>query len=511
VALISAVCAIGACNAVTGAGDLRLDDDESGSSASSSSGNGAVGAGGAGAGAGGAGTGAGINTQDLLPSDAVSITSIDLYQGVRRPLMANGAAASSNVPIVAQREALMRIGYTATTTTTVTAVVTIGANNPILVQATVGGSSTTSDLNSTINVTIPPDQMAPGASYSVELLESPELTTGTNPASTYPAEGQEAMQVTDVGTLKVVLIPIAYGADGSNRVPNPQAGNYRSKFESLYPVADVEIQVAGTFQWNSSVSANGSGWGSLLDAIANYRQQAGAAYNEHYYGIFMPTASFSSYCQGGCVAGLSYLADAPGDAWARAGIGVGFPGGGSTDTAAHEVGHQNGREHAPCQVNDADPFYPHSGGTIGEWGYDLVRGELINPSTSDFMGYCNPTWVSDYTYRALFDRLTAINGSASWHFEPWQLDRTYERIRIDVDGVTWTEPITLHTPPMGRVETVTITDDQGDVDVTGRFYPYSHIPGGVLLFEQGQRDIHAAAFEIEGLRHVVERPTAVLH
>jgi len=152
----------------------------------------------------------------------------------------------------------------------------------------------TDDDTSVYRLDIPGDLVQPGFSYSVELLEAPELTSGTNPRSIYPASGREAVNVTTVGTVKVVLIPIAYGADGSNRVPETQENNYRTKFQQLYPVSDVEIEVHGTFQWNSTVSPNGSGWGSLLDAIANYRQSSGAAYNEHYYGIFMPATSFSS-------------------------------------------------------------------------------------------------------------------------------------------------------------------------------------------------------------------------
>ena len=46
-----------------------------------------------------------------------------------------------------------------------------------------------------------------------------------------------------------------------------------------------------------------------------------AAADEYYYGIFQPTSSFSSFCGGGCVAGLSMLAG-PTDAFARVGIGL---------------------------------------------------------------------------------------------------------------------------------------------------------------------------------------------
>jgi hypothetical protein len=160
-------------------------------------------------------------------------------------------------------------------------------------------------------------------------------------------------------------------------------------------------------------------------------------------------------------------------------------------------------------VSDTDPSYPHSGGSIGEWGYDLIRGELVEPSTADFMGYCDPSWVSDYTYTALFNRLVAVNAGAQWQFEPSMLDRTYERVRIDMDGATWTDPITLHQPPMGELTTVTVSGSDGDQELTGRFYPYSHLPGGMLLFPQSDLDVTAVSFDIQGLREFVQRPTAV--
>ncbi len=495
-----------ACNVFTGADDIRFADDDDGTGTGSSSNQ--AGVGGGGSGVGGQGTGAGINTSELLPSDVASITSIELYQGVRRPLMLNGAPASSNVPLVAGREAMMRIFYTTSMPVNLTVAVTIGQAQPIVLTGALNGTSNLQSLTSTINVPIPGELLQAGAGYRVELLESPELTSGQNPGSVYPAGGQEQLPLQSVGgPLKLVLVPILYGADGSNRAPDTSAGqieNYRKRFQAYYPVPDVEVTVTSPMQWNSTVSPNGSGWGALLDAVSNVRQSQNAAFNEHYYGVFSPSSSFNNYCSGGCVLGLSWLADSPSDAWARAGIGIGFSGGVSTDTAAHEIGHQHGREHAPCEVNDPDPGFPHNGGVIGEWGFDLLTGQLVQPSTPDFMGYCDPTWVSDYTYNALFNRLASVNG-ASWHFDPSTLDRTYERIRIDDDGVHWGEPITLHTPPMGQLTTVTLEHEQGDEDVTGRFYPYSHLPGGLLLFERREHRATRVSFEIQGLRRVVQR------
>ena len=135
----------------------------------------------------------------------------------------------------------------------------------------------------------------------------------------------------------------------------------------------------------------------------------------------------------------------------------------------------------------------------------------FQPATADFMGYCDPTWVSDYTYTALFNRISAVNG-ASWHYDPNDLDQSYERIRIDEEGATWTKPIDLHLPPSGKPASVTLEDGGRHEVVAGRFYPYSHLPGGVLLFPKQPRSVTSASFDIEGLtrlvvRHAVEMQT----
>ena len=45
-------------------------------------------------------------------------------------------------------------------------------------------------------------------------------------------------------------------------------------------------------------------------------------------------------------------------------------------------------------------------------------------------------------------------------------------------------PPTLDLPPAGELTTVTVTTPSGESDVTGHFYPYDHLDGGLLLFPQ---------------------------
>ena len=421
---------------------------------------------------------------DLAPADGVVITGVEVYQGVRRPLMENGAPASSSVPLVSGRDAVFRIYYQVEANFSgapVIARVMVG-ESVVELEANLAGASSISDVNSTVNVWVPGDQFV-SDSYSVSLLHPQDATSGENTAAYY----QEALPMQSTGNaLELVLVPVQYGGDGSNRLPDTsdaQLENYRRIFYKLYPVQAVNITVHAPVQWNSTISAFGQGWSGLLDALVGYRQQQGAASNDHYYGIFAPSSSINQFCSQGCVLGLSLLAQSPGDALARTGIGLGFTGVASIETAAHEVGHQHGRGHAPCGANQGlDGAFPNNTGTIADYGIDLLNGALISPNTPDFMSYCDPVHVGPYNYTNLFNRLRQVNSAQS---VVATAPTTYDRVRIDHDGsLHWSDPLTLTTAPGGEQTELEVSTQTGTERVTGHFYRYDHLDGGMLLIPQ---------------------------
>jgi hypothetical protein len=96
----------------------------------------------------------------------------------------------------------------------------------------------------------------------------------------------------------------------------------------------------------------------------------------------------------------------------------------------HESGHALGRRHAPCTMNrcnpapsNIDPNYPQYGSmrsdSIGAFGFDPTSGKVFDPaSTSDFMAYSGPNWVSAYTWAALAGAFALPPGSARAHGIP---------------------------------------------------------------------------------------------
>src|SRR5690606_7608023 len=134
-----------------------------------------------------------------------------------------------------------------------------------------------------------------------------------------------------------------------------------------------------------------------------------------------------------------------GSPWAashRAAVGIGF-GTAGAGTFAHELGHNHGRDHAPCNV-EGDNNYPYPGGSIGVWGYDADEGRLKDPAQfADFMGYCYDNWVSDYSYNAYSDRIAAVNG-VSAQLQSLVLlgeSATWYRMMVTETDIHWMSPV----------------------------------------------------------------------
>ncbi len=490
------------CNLITGADGVQLvAGPVGGSGAANGSGSGSNTSVNANTGVGGTADSGSGNNAPLVAADGVTVTEVKLYQGVERPLMKDGVELNSNIPIVAGRDAFLRVFYAAAGSANGVLRVTFNDGAPIEEAVTLSGSSNQESLASTANVAIPGARISSAKGLRVELLTTTELSSGTNAKASYPPVGFAKLPVQSAGpTVKLVLVPVQYGADGSKRLPDTseqQVDRFRDTLFRLYPVPSVTVIVKAPVVWNQAVSADGNGWDELLNAIVDYRQQSGAAKDEYYYGIFNAANSFDTFCNAGCVAGLSLLAG-PSDVMSRAGIGIGFTGEDAAGTAAHEVGHQHGRPHAPCGVSQSvDPFFPHPDGSIGVWGFDLLSKTLIAPDSPDFMSYCHPEWVSDFNFVKLFERLKLIN-NAAWQEGP---PVVFDRIAIRANGsATWLKPIVHSSAPSGQPTELELTTRSGKQKLTGHFYPYSHLAGGVVLVPKTPFEFDSLSFDWNGHR-----------
>ena len=90
--------------------------------------------------------------------------------------------------------------------------------------------------------------------------------------------------------------------------------------------------------------------------------------------------------------------------------------------AAHEIGHTLGRAHpspgsAACGQSASDNSYPYTGAQIGadnntegfdagDSFYSVPRAVYPGAVWHDVMSYCNNQWISDYTYRGMYNFMT---------------------------------------------------------------------------------------------------------
>jgi hypothetical protein len=489
-----------------------------GAAPSAGSGGGAGGAETGGPAAGGgpqAGTG-GAGQGSSAPADAplaagLTITGIELTQAVAIPLMKDGQAAGTlNAPIVVGRSGLVRVYVQPAADWQPRDVrarlVLSGAGPEVRLETTghVTSASTGDDLGSTLDIAVPPGVLATGLGYSVSLHEAPGGSgPGTQAGARFPAQGTVPLGARDAhGPFELVLVPFSYQADGSNRLPDTSAAQldtYLRRFRSTYPVADVHIDVHAALPFSSQFSAQGQGWSDLLDATCAARQSDAPADEVYYFGMLAPADSFDAYCGGSCVTGLGVVTTDPDDVSGRCASGLGFSDERSANTALHEVAHALGRAHAPCgNPSQVDPSYPYPGAAIGSQGYDLATKQLLGASFVDFMSYCTPVWISDYTYSGLFERIAHVNGTAKSVVErratlPWR------DVLVGGDGsLRWGSTVRLPSEPGGLAVRVELLDRGGRRvgELTGRFRPYDHLPGGSLLVPARLGpDVAAVSFE----------------
>lgn len=443
---------------------------------------------GSGGSAGGAGTGGSTGSTTtssgpaLAAASGVTITQVAIYQGPKRPLF-GGTPGAVTVPIVAGRDALVRVfaepsaGYDGAPVTARLHLSTAAA--PREVSAVVGAADEAA-LGSTLNFEVPGSEIATDTTIRVELLQPPAASGGDNPGARWPASGESKLGAgSDGPAFQLVIVPVQYDADGSHRLPDTSPAKlqkYKEAFLSTYPVRDVQITLHPVFPYAGTVWSFGLGWGALQTAMEQLRVDEGAKPEVYYYGVFVPTSTFGSYCIGTCTTGLGTIGtvDSP---ETHAAIGLGYPDDDWVGTAIHEIGHAHGRTHAPCGgAKGTDPDYPYDAAGSGVWGYDLVKKALVSPDTGkDMMGYCDPYWISDYTYAGIYERMREVN---LVQVAP-AIPRVWQRARVEMDGSL------VELPPARMVEPRAATRvpvQLGGRVFEARFLPYDHLPGGLLFW-----------------------------
>jgi hypothetical protein len=319
---------------------------------------------------------------------ALSAPLVYLVQAAQSP--------AGDVPIVAGRDALLRVFATGDRVSfyrsTARASFYLGAeevHSALLLSGTevIPDAVDESRIDRSFNAVIPGAVLQPGVEMVVELNADGGVPLAPESRVRVPTQGRMPLDVRVVPRLDLTVVPVLQASN-----PNPQIYGWTGgltpqsstlRFTRLVlPVGELSVEVHEPYTTSADLTTT-SGWNEFLREMSVLRIEEGS--RGYYYGatVLPPGSAYG---------GLGYIGSP---------ISVGRP---TTSTLAHELGHNMSLRHAPCgSVSSFDPGYPHSGGSIGSWGYDFGGGSglgaLVDPDQyKDLMGYCTPRWVSDYHF-----------------------------------------------------------------------------------------------------------------
>ncbi|MDF1504779.1 hypothetical protein PYV61_17610, partial [Roseisolibacter sp. H3M3-2] len=361
------------------------------------------------------------------PPSGLNLTVLGAYltQGVQT--MAGG------VPLVAGREGVLRVFPGASAANTAqpavrarfyrggALVATLTADAP---AASVPTALNEGSATASWNVRVPGSLIQTGLSVLVDVDPTGAVAESVETDNAYPASGTALnLDVRNVPALAVRFVPVLQASTGqAGNITSANTASFLQGTLDLQPVSAVTSAVRAPYTTSQTLLSDGAGWSATLSELRALRTADGAT--ENYYGV-----AKVPYSSG--VAGIGYIGAPVSMGWDY------LPSGSST--MAHELGHNWGRQHAPCGgVSGADAGYPYAGGAIGAFGFNVRLGTLIPSSQYDIMGYCSPKWISDYTYKAVMSYRgtstgTTVTGAS---VEPGLLVWG----RVSADGAVTLEP-----------------------------------------------------------------------
>ena len=255
-------------------------------------------------------------------------------------------------------------------------------------------------LTASVSAEIPGSVVRPGLEMVVEVDPDGTLDPALGIAKRIPGTGRLAVDVRAVPPLELTVVPFLWATAPDSSIlgvagrlaADPEDHELLARARALLPVGTLDVTA------HEPVLSSSNGTRRLLEETEAIRVMEGGG--GHYMGMMA-----------GPVAGPDGVAFVPG----RASFSVPRPG-----TIAHEVGHNMSLHHAPCGgAGDPDPSFPHPDGSVGAWGYDFARDELVRPTTPDLMSYCGPPdGISDYHFAnalryRLFDERAPVEAAVA--------------------------------------------------------------------------------------------------
>ena len=437
------------------------------------------------------------------------ISAVTISQGVSIDLYREGVAAESyTAPLLTEREGIVRVFVDPTDDWSPRLVhgelvVHSGGEELLVIDEVLPeGPSRPASSETTFDFPIGPGLITTGSSLAVRLweasLEPGEDELGSREEAAWPRTGTAPLFATEAGgVVRVALLPIQYQHDGSERLPvttPEQLALIEDRLWQVYPLREVELTVLEPEPTDIEVLGDGTGWSDLLSSLRDVRSSRSIPFDTYVHALVNPAPSMASFCGAGCTLGLAYRVSSPFSADSKVGLGTGYEGSRTGRTLVHELGHQHDRGHAPCGgVGNPDLAFPYEDGGIGVEGFDVLSGDRIAPEVyADFMSYCPDLWASDYTWKALHDRILSVEGLRGSRDEPRR--ESYFSFAVDGSGqLRFERRHTLSVEEPDPAWPVQLLDAQGLVlaEVEASFLAFSDLPGGTLMVPDKVKGVSA--------------------
>lgn len=342
----------------------------------------------------------------------LSIAALEITQSTQ--------TASNSVPLVAGRATVVRVYAVSSGDPVPGVVVSLAASrngvplpgSPVRAgPKTVTRMPTRLSYDTSFNLLLPQAWLA-GTIALVATVDSTNTVAETNEAN------NRALATASFGSvppLDIKIVPIRYTHTPNGRTYAPPTVDTVSQWAmKTFPLHAVRVSFRAPLDYSGNLG-DGTAWERLLDQVTTLRMAEGAPAGQIYYAL-VPTQNGADRWFNGGIAGIGWVG-------MRAAVSLDFGPGQEEKTgriAAHEIGHNLRRYHAPCGTT-ADPRqpYPHPGASIGVdvLGLDIATGRVWSPglpdSARDVMSYCTPQWVSDFTYTALYQEQRTTGSAAA--------------------------------------------------------------------------------------------------
>lgn len=414
----------------------------------------------------GGGSEDGSNFEPVPVRGDLALTTVLVNQGVDVPIAVNGewiGPADRNTYVVANRDTLVR-GFWELPEGWVEREITArleleyddGTSEVLEDTKLIDRASFPGGYDRSFVFPLVAEDLPPGVKFHMSLWEAepgyedlPESTVVTEA----PLGGLQQIGVQpEPAEIKVVFVPVAYTGGGCNTDTSTLTEEEEQKFidylHEQNPVKEVvwDFRRDTPIEWGTELT----GLWELWEPLQQMRVADAAGPNVYYYALVNACANGIDGA-GGIAPGTP--PPTKDSAMLRVSTGLWLPNQKdySYHTFVHELGHNQGLAHVFCAGGDAagtDPGYPYDNGVIGVWGFGIRRFQFQSPTaTFDYMTYCSPNWVSDWTWNKTYNQIRTLTSWDSEGGAPSQPEGELLMGVIGEDGVEkwWTVPGSLPT------------------------------------------------------------------